>query len=82
MSDAKLEELEGRVAEMENLLFDDDNTSQRSVYDDLVLLRLIYNRFKSAKFFIGLLVGFLTIIVPAVYGVVKLVSLIRQIWKG
>lgn len=77
MSNKQQNELKEKVDRIYRLLFDEDNPDQRSIYDDLVLLRLIYNRLKSAKFIIGVLVGMLTVGAPAIFGIFKLIMLIK-----
>lgn len=49
---------------------------------DMRLVRMLIHRFSSAKFFLGIFVGLLTVGVPAVYGVFKLTEFLIKILKG
>jgi hypothetical protein len=62
--------------------FFEEGLDGRSGEADLQLLRLVIHRFRSAKFFLGIMIGILTVGVPAIYGVIKLVEIIRAYLKG
>jgi hypothetical protein len=77
MNEQEFNEVKEKAEKAYEILFEQKGTADRTVYDDLVLLRLVYNRFKSAKFFVGLLVGVLTVGMPAIWGVIKLIAYIK-----
>lgn len=54
----------------------------RSGESDMRLIRVLIHRFRSAKFFLGMIIGVLTVGVPAIYGIFKLIELIRTLFKA
>lgn len=70
-----------KIDSIHNFLFE-DGTDKRSVQTDMELFRMLIHRFSSFRFFLGVFVGLLTVGVPAVYGLMKLVELIKDYWKG
>lgn len=74
----KLEKIEPEHARMFNLMYEGDQIEGRTVVDDLQLIRLVYNRVKSGKLLIGVIIGLAAVIIPVVAGFVKIITLVRE----
>lgn len=75
------EDYKSKIDELYDFIFQ-PGIDGRSAENDMRLIRLLIHRFSSAKFFIGLIAGVLTIGVPAIYGLIKLFELVRKYFKG
>lgn len=78
-----IEENKKMVKELHEFLFGgEEKVEQRSVVDDLVLLRKMYNRFSGFQAAIGFIIGVFTIGVPLILGLWKLWQLIYDLFKA
>lgn len=78
----KVEENEDMVKEMYDFMFEEEGVEGRSVVDDLVLLRSMYNNVSGFSAIIGFVIGIFTIIVPVAVGLFKLYGLIIKWISG
>lgn len=78
----RIEDNEQMVKEVHEFLYDGkEDVEQRSVVDDLIMLRQLYNRFKGFSTIIGFIIGVFTIGVPLILGLWKLWTLLATLFK-
>lgn len=75
------EEYKKKVDRLNEFLFK-ESLDGRSAKGDMQFIRVLIHRFSSAKFFLGIFVGLLTLGVPAMYGIFKLIELLTKLFKG
>lgn len=75
------DEYKKKVDRLNDFLFK-ESLDGRSAQGDMQFIRVLIHRFSSAKFFLGLFVGLLSIGVPTIYGTIKLFEYIRMLIKG
>jgi hypothetical protein len=72
----EFDELKKMVKEIHSFLNEPERVGDRSVMDDLKLLRTIYHRFTGAKFMIGVIIGVLGALAPFAIAFFKIYQLI------
>lgn len=60
------------VSEVYEFIFEEEGVEGRSVIDDLMLLRTLYNNVSGFSAIIGFVIGVFTILVPVAVGLFKL----------
>lgn len=76
----KSENNEEMVSEIYDFIFQDEGVEGRSVVDDLMLFRTLYNRFSGFATILGFVIGVFTVGVPIVLGIFKLIELIKSVF--
>lgn len=72
-----------KLQQVYDVIFGDENdVDTRAGIDDIRLFRKIWRRFKSVRFFFGVIVGSVTVLASAGFAVVKLIELVKMFFQS
>lgn len=75
-------EMKEKLDSVYDVIFGDENdVDTRAGIDDIRLIRQIWRRFKSVRFFFGAIVGCVTVLASAGYAIIKLIELVKMIFE-